>query len=221
MEQAFTDRDVREMPSLKEVAEKYVLEYKGSFQPLLDCKSRMAKGLELEVAHIRLVLNTMRADPRVELLPKVEWKDNVVPFIPRQRRSTEDNYYSSCYKCQMGDPHRVHETSEEYYGITKASGRRPYFDLKTRVNYPYAISMHKRSEVIHEIDVERSSFRFFTSSKEFQLDLRYFCRSEYLRRIRVRFLTQWEADQLEQRGLMRYCPTCSAVKLRRLVTSNV
>jgi hypothetical protein len=26
-------------------------------------------------------------------------------------------YESGCYKCQMGDPHTIHQTPEEFYGI--------------------------------------------------------------------------------------------------------
>lgn len=199
MEQAYTDRDVRESPSLKEVAEKYVLEYKGSFHPILDCKERMAKGLDLEVAHIRLVLNTMRADPRVELLPQVERTDNVVPFIPRQRRSIEFDFEDISELPNFG------------------TRRRAYFDIPTRIKYPYAMSMHKRSEVIHEVDLERSTFRYFTGSEEFQLNLHYQCRSEYLKRIKVRFLTDWERSQLIAFGLMRPCPACVSIKAARAV----
>lgn len=198
MEQAYTDRDVRESPSLKEVAEKYVLEYKGSFHPILDCKERMAKGLDLEVAHIRLVLNTMRADPRVELLPQVERTDNVVPFIPRQRARG------------------LFDVDDEEYGTSRRT-RRAYFDIPTKVKYPYAMSMHKRSEVIHEVDLERSALRYFTGSGEFELQLRYQCRSEYLKRIRVRFLSEWERSQLILLGLMRPCPACVSIKAARAV----
>jgi hypothetical protein len=67
-EYAYTDADARD-EELRAAAVEYVLGYPGSFAPIVRCKDRLALGYALETAHVRVVLNTMRSDPRVTGMP--------------------------------------------------------------------------------------------------------------------------------------------------------
>ena len=59
----YTDRDVRELPYLTQIAYTYLDAYQGDFEFLLDAKRIHYQGV-LATATIRGVLNCMRADPR-------------------------------------------------------------------------------------------------------------------------------------------------------------
>src|SRR4051812_34470084 len=68
MDHAFTDEMVRQdRADLTKAAMEYLATYKGSFQPILDARKALMEGYELGVAHIRTILNTMRADTSVQM----------------------------------------------------------------------------------------------------------------------------------------------------------
>lgn len=72
-EQKYTDRHVREDPSLRDIAEGYVILYGGDFEPLLNAKRELRYHGRLSTRTTRVVLNCMRYDTNVSdslLAPK-------------------------------------------------------------------------------------------------------------------------------------------------------
>lgn len=87
----YTDRDVREDAHLTALAEEYLEEYSGEFEFLIDCKMRLASGMDLTVGMIRGVLNCMRVDPRLKIqLPDPRPIDSkVVDLFPPRTKKTK------------------------------------------------------------------------------------------------------------------------------------
>lgn len=64
-ERKYTDRDVRENPSLRRIAVDYLMDYGGDFEPLVDAIDMLKSGAQLPTNVIRVVLNCMRHDRNV------------------------------------------------------------------------------------------------------------------------------------------------------------
>lgn len=83
----YTDQDVRNNPDFYGIVVNYLVDYPGEFQFLIDCKMRIASGMDLTTGMVRGVLNCMRVDPRVKDLPEpMDWPDDVIPIDKSYRR---------------------------------------------------------------------------------------------------------------------------------------
>jgi hypothetical protein len=195
MDHAFTDQMVRNDPSLREAATRYVLDYKGNFDPILNARQTLIQGEQLGVAHIRTILNVMRADTsiRLEYTPP---KNNVVKFPG------------------------VFQEEEEVFVPKRAREIR----VKGRVRATFGMSTHKRAEVIHYVDHGQTVFTFKEAGARslirhrgweqiwedrIEVGLRWECSQ---RNPKVRLLATDEVAVLLSRGLMRICPTCLRIR---------
>ena len=140
----YTDRDVRENRELTAQAYRYVENYQGEFQYLVDCKMRVASGEDLTVGLVRGILNCMRVDPRVTGLPD--------PIPPAEATVTHIRVRTKT--CERTDFHPDHR-DEGYYWcagvwkINREQFQRPV-SLKPFLGYVAAKSpqalMHKLPE---------------------------------------------------------------------------
>lgn len=105
----YTDRDVRDDPSLVDLAVAYVMNYTGEFEPLVDAKEYLEEEGELTIALTRKVLNCMRHDANVmSRLPRPQRRDNVVDLAPRRKKKENTNK-----PCSDTQPHYVHRWGGE------------------------------------------------------------------------------------------------------------
>lgn len=199
---AYTDRDVLDSPELEAVAKQYVHAYTGSFQFLLDCADRLRDGYGLTTTQVRTVLNAMRADPRVRVLP--------VPTAPA-RPTTVVIYDDSDDDARYLRPVRV---------------RPPYIELPARWHHDFGISTHRRAEVIHKMVHFKCSVTYYPHATQHRFHDRFRVRiawacgaglpgvqnrnsSQYTEEWPIRLLTTDEATELLETNARRMCPTCA------------
>ena len=131
----YTDRDVREDPTLIHWAVEYLSKYGGSFEPLVNAQQLLGSGKDLPTNIVRVVLNCMRHDVHVAtLLPKPQPRFQIVRGVKKEVR--EEN-------CAQTSPHRLHWATPTMRcpGIpwpitrgnvnTPASVKKPYARAKT------------------------------------------------------------------------------------------
>lgn len=199
MDYAFTDQMVRQDPSLREAAEKYVQDYKGSFMPVLQARQALVEGHELNVAEIRTVLNIMRADTSIRILCQPS-PSNVIEF-PKSRAISF-----------APDDLLVDKPSPRW--------RRHAFSFKPQ--WTHGMSMHKRAEVIHDLDRIKSYAEYYPRGSwhhgekiwepKFEFFPQWKCGAKPpYNRPNIRLLTAHEADQLLRRSMMRMCPSCDRI----------
>lgn len=110
-EMKYSDRDLRDDPSLMELAVAYILAYTGEFEPLVEAKEMYEEEGYLTIPVARKVLNCMRHDARVaaELPPPARQSGIVLPFqAPRRPRIKYSNK-----QCDTSESHRPHRWGEQ------------------------------------------------------------------------------------------------------------
>lgn len=85
----YNDRDVRDNPSLRQIAEDYLEQYTGEFEFLVDLKMRAALDYDLTDPMVRGVLNCMRNDPRVVDLPEPGVHEDGAEVVSMRRRKAK------------------------------------------------------------------------------------------------------------------------------------
>jgi hypothetical protein len=122
----YTERDVRENEELRELAESYVRNYGGEFDPLLRAFNMLSMDGALTTAMTRTVLNCMRHDENVaSILPEPKgytMSDRLTPRQPKQRKR---------------EPRMI---------------RLQLFKL----NYDYVVNLHPQAKWYHQIDHTRT-----------------------------------------------------------------
>lgn len=97
----YSDRNVRENPELRDLAEAYIRAYGGDFEPLLNAKRELSRSGRLETRTVRVVLNCMRYDvnassalpePQAPTLELVR-KETNVPFCSDPRPHYQHSEY--------------------------------------------------------------------------------------------------------------------------------
>lgn len=172
----YTDRDVRENPSLVGMVTDYLERYQGEFQFLLDAKIRSAAGRPLGVAMVRGVLNCMRNDARLLFeLP--------APQFPVPIRSAR--------------LHIVHDEPEEPY-------RPPRVDVRVIVRADYWYTTNRMARWFHLIDHERSRGIWWRYPNEIRWEIRALCGKE-LRATRESHLTSDYANLPRHQHLCSTC----------------
>lgn len=108
-ERKYTDRDVRENITLRAIAENYVVDYGGDFEPLVNAVKMMEEGERLPTNVIRVVLNCMRNDYTVaESLP-----NPTRPRLEVVRNVTKKKSPPYMMQCDLEFSHEGHTWSEE------------------------------------------------------------------------------------------------------------
>jgi hypothetical protein len=121
---------------MSSVAYAYLDQYKGSFQFLVDCRDYYNEYGRLGHMHIRGVLNSMLADPNVVNMP--------VPVRTRFNAHSFDSDLPSVSEVLLNQSRKPY------------TGRPLTIPLPTRWRYIFGASNHKRSFVVHKVDVGRS-----------------------------------------------------------------
>lgn len=152
---AYTDRNVREDPRLRRIAEEYVYKYGGSFDPLVDAQKYFYEHGELTVAIVRKVLNCMRSDGSVaHLLPRPDSPVvvNIADAPSVQQRAEEKVARAKSREpeekmCKRSpsphEPHPYEYFNGRYYyrcpGIPWLINRKEEvtLPLKVNINFPY------------------------------------------------------------------------------------
>lgn len=210
MEYAFTDAIVRaDREVLTARALQYLMAYAGEFHVLVSAKHKVNQGYELNIAEIRTVLNTMRADTSINF--DYQPDSNVLSFPVPERRPrgiqfddlNEDDYPSYKAFVQRYDTYPVREPRWR---------RHKKFNIKL----PYGMSTVVRSEVIHLMSTERTEVNYYPigswhdGEKVFgqpKWEFRFYYECTQASK-KLRMLTEHEAEVLVDLGLMRFCRTC-------------
>lgn len=204
MDHAFTDRMVREdKEDLSKAAKDYLLAYKGSFEPVLHARAAVIEGVELNVAQIRTVLNVMRADTSIRMEYTPPTGSNVIQFPLGGRQRDEESPRVTTPKLEL-----------VVFGRIKSK-------------YVFGMSMHKRAEVIHYVDHDKTRIVYkrsgasslITSPRRMGWQKLYFDRIEVQygwecgsKNPKVRLLTTDMMEAIVNRGLGRLCPTCLSIR---------
>ena len=150
----YTDRDVRNDPSLMELAVAYAANYTGDFDPLVDAREMIEEENGLTVAVARKVLNCMRHDAKVATsLPKPKG-GNVLPFIqPPPRRKSRD---PKDKQCDNPKGHNWHVWGDDEYqykyqceGVPWEITRKAFRGV-AKIKVAYAAS--RTGKLIHDVD---------------------------------------------------------------------
>ena len=155
----YTDRDVREDESLRELALEYLRQYGGEFEPLTDAQEVMNSGEHLPTQMIRKVLNCMRHDRDwATRMPTPDRTSNVLPFrAPRPRKPQQVDK-----PCEQTTGHHQHPWEKvpwgeynDYYWRYSCPGLPWEITRRARVtpakvNRPLAVA--KTGKLLHSVD---------------------------------------------------------------------
>jgi len=103
-EYKYTDRDVRENANLREIAENYLIEYGGDFEPLVKAVQLLATEGNLPTSMVRVVLNCMRHDANVvnDLPAPIGYK------LPKKVVSIKGRRHDYHTDCDNKESHHSH-----------------------------------------------------------------------------------------------------------------
>jgi hypothetical protein len=209
----YTDRDVRENPDYTQITERYLEQYEGEFQFLIDCKMRLATGVGLTVGMIRGVLNCMRVDPRADLRPPVgSDDDNVIQFTPKSRPIWTE--------CDIEDAHMPHPRDEEQL-IYACSGVYPInrrsYRLPAKVKLPFVagnsgLLIHKVGNALVEWHPKAHDVGF---RHEPTFYVKAECRTQLMRDpLLLDDAKPWSTERGGKVVMMRLCHKCFPVQER-------
>lgn len=166
----YTDRDVREGgEELYQKVVNFLERYEGEFTFLIDCKMRLAQGMDLHVGMVRGVLNCMRVDPRETDLPEPILPTADAEVIEMPKRKVRK--LKSCDREEFHGPHGHYgfrdlteiEWEEDPYYACKgkyAINRDDAIWVPAKINRPAMIS--RTSNLIHRIGNE-AGFQYFAN----------------------------------------------------------
>jgi len=162
-ETKYTDRDVRENDSLTDAAFNYLEQYGGEFQFLIDCKMRVAQGVDLTTGMIRGVLNCMRVDPRVTNLPDplpTTLGDDMAEVVSIQRKTARRTRRKECDIEGFHEPHGGYGSTDGYeYCPGRYAINRQNFMVPATMNVELLAARSKTS-VIHKVNTESDKHYF-------------------------------------------------------------
>lgn len=159
-ERKYTDRDVRENPSLRELAENYLCDYGGDFEPLVDAQFALMNlpfGEQLPTNTVRVVLNCMRHDNNVAsslpepVRPKLE-------LVTMPRRNRKYKFWLDCDNTESHEPHSWGEDTDRHRcsGVPFEINREYTIVLDAKVKLPYVRA--GQSQLIHMTTGEAWSY---------------------------------------------------------------
>lgn len=136
----YTDRNVREDPTLMQWAYEYLRTYGGSFEPLVNAQELLAAEGGLPSHLVRTVLNCMRHDANIAMhMPTPTPYITSIPAFTTRKKRTNYNEYVDCGNTESHSWHS-HKVNDEYFqckGIPFAINR-SYYSLPATVKTPYA-----------------------------------------------------------------------------------
>lgn len=208
----YTDRDVRENPDFYGAAVNYLVEYEGEFQFLIDCKMRVASGMDLTTGMVRGILNCMRVDPRVKNLPEpIEWPEDVIP-IDRERSSYRRPKKRVRVPCTRTDfhEHKFEDWETYEYCPGKYEYNREVYELPAKVHPEYIFVKGKSPTVftvhlVTESVVQWSPHRHEGGFYKVELIVRTACKYPYYLRNPILLSAQ---DVQNCNGLLYRCRYC-------------
>lgn len=152
----YTDRDVRENPNFTNLAIDYLMDYEGEFAFLIDCKMRIASGMDLSVGMVRGILNCMRVDPRAPELPEPQVWDGEADVIPMPERRQRPSYRKA--HCERTDPHQ--HTQDDFkslhycpgiWAVTRNEGQFAYrLHAAIRPGFIFVTAKSSSSVLVHK-----------------------------------------------------------------------
>lgn len=148
----YTDRDVRDNKAhVTELVTDFLESYTGEFQFLIDCKMRLAQGLELTVGMMRGVLNCMRADPRilVDMPDPLPIEEAKVIRLPRKWGP------SDCYEPLDHGGHYIGEEKDferRHWCSGRWSINRRGFVLPGTITGKYTAIVTRTGSLIHRLN---------------------------------------------------------------------
>jgi len=153
----FVDRDVRDRPGYKAVAEKYVREYTGEFEPVVEMQKYLQRGGDMTVGQIRTILNCMRQDPRVVMDVPVAVMESGVTPIRKKRQLGYETITLQCSNTNSHEPHSdtKHEPARDMMvnykcpGVEYLINRQPTIYMGARVKVSFIRA--RSSGLIHKI----------------------------------------------------------------------
>ena len=138
----YTDRDVREDSNLRAIAERYVENYGGEFEPLVNAKNELSETGALTTSSARRVLNCMRHDNRVaQQMPRPKRPTFDLIGDPPPRRRQRMNQPD--WPCISAEPHYSHSYQiDEDNGYVRCPGipyaiNRDYYERPARIKRPF------------------------------------------------------------------------------------
>lgn len=151
-ERRYTDRDVRENPSLHDLVIDYLCEYGGDFEPLVNAQALLKNtplGEDLPTNIVRVVLNCMRHDHNVATLLPPPIRPRLEIVRPRIKKA---QYYLDC---DNQEPHEGHFWGENdgdrmahhCSGVEFEINRDRVLILNAKVKLPYVRA--GVSELVH------------------------------------------------------------------------
>lgn len=158
MDIRYTDTHVRSHPELRDIATRYTHDYHGEFEPMLAAKALLQTGSDLPTAVVRMVLNVMRADPRVAAsLPTLV----SVPDVFKQ---------SVSQAIASATPKKKDKKSKQ-----KPKPRPRRITLRTKWKAPYVAATTKNATAYHLVDPSRSTMWFYTADGQFESYIKTWC----------------------------------------------
>jgi hypothetical protein len=200
----YTERDVRENDELRDLAETYVRNYGGEFDPLVRAFNMLSMDGALTTAMTRTVLNCMRHDI------------NIASQLPEPRGYTlpERPHVLTNVK-KKKEPKR--EPKMLYIGARLGSWQ--VYSYKCKINFDYVINLHMQAKWYHQIDHSRTVLCFYPQDwphdydgtygkrNAFRLqELRGMCGADLRRAVGVTkfFGTLEDAEESDN----EFCPRC-------------
>lgn len=232
----YTDRDVRADESLRELATRYLEQYTGEFEPLIEAKEYLEEDAYLPVALVRKVLNCMRHDSSwCDRLPAPDRRATVLPFRKPSPRKPEQvdkqcdetkghvrhpwgktswgesgwDYYWK-YECQ-GIPFKINRRNR----VTVAKVKKPFAAARTG-KLIHSINPDGRHTVtwrilLHEYGWASDQHDYLDADGDLNVDLRCKFPSRIERPILLgvdQVQLYIEAQAAIGRGGVRRCPHC-------------
>lgn len=215
-ERKYTDRDVRENESLRDLAINYVLGYGGDFEPLVNAVDMLKEEGDLPTNIIRVVLNCMRHDRNVAAdLPQPE--PARVVHMPRRRKDRNKDYRTSC---GLADPHEYHTWRDDDDDMIACPGvpwpvNRQRFMARTIVNRPFAsawggqfIHIVAPSARIEWLPMMRHQHKLGWVHHDPVLHVRTICRYPSVIKNPILFTPEAAVQETRAQDGRQFCPHC-------------
>lgn len=163
----YTDQDViADYDRLHHLVIAYLRQYAGTFEVLTTLRDRALGGAQLPVPHVRLVLNCMRADVHVVNMPAPQRSALDATDVIREVPHTP---------FQLMPPSASRRTTHR---VTYRPAR---IELPAKWHYRHGMSTRERAQVIHVLNVKRSTITYFPLRTEqpydrrFKVDIKWLC----------------------------------------------
>lgn len=217
-ERKYTDRDVREDSTLKLLAEEYIQNYGGDFEPLVNAVAIYRDTGDLPVSIVRVVLNCMRYDRNVapHLPNPKKYEMGAVVEIERHRKKRK-NYYQDCdnFESHYGHSWQGEENDTYWCSGVPFLINRETFSTCATVKFPLAKARH--GKLVHHITGEAWIYwlppsHTYGPARAIELQVKSLCKYPSVI-VRPQLLSAEKATSLISLNPadLALCPYCQAV----------